>query len=328
MLERVAKKVDIYNNTHETKVKEFEVITTIALLYFADNNCDFVVLETGLGGRDDCTNIVDSEISVITDIGLDHMDILGNSIEEIAKVKAGIIKEKKDTVMYEQEVVTEIIKNNCIEKNNNLHLVNRNQIKNYSYDNEFQKFDYKEYKNILINLKGKCQIYNASLCLECIEILKQKGYKIKEFGIRQGLKTVIHNARFEKLNDSPEVIFDGGHNENAINNLKKMVNQYYLNKEKIYIVSILKSKDYRIVIKSLTEEKGIFIFTSGNNEKRYVSKKELYNEAKKYKSDDIYMSELEEAIKICINKANTKVIMVVRKFLYLWRCAKGNSRVC
>lgn len=180
LLEKVSAKVDVYNNTHDAKVKEFEVITTIALIYFAENNCDFVVLETGLGGRDDCTNIVDGEISVITDIGLDHMDILGSTIEEITKVKAGIIKENKDTVMYGQEGITEIIEAVCEEKNNKLHLVDKGDIINYSYDNDFQKIDYKGYKDVLINLKGKCQVYNASLCLECMDILREKGYKITD----------------------------------------------------------------------------------------------------------------------------------------------------
>lgn len=178
ILDKVAEKVNIYNNMHDTKVKEFEVITTIALIYFAENNCDFVVLETGLGGRDDCTNIVDGEISVITDIGLDHMDILGSTIEEIAKVKAGIIKEDKVTVMYAQEGITDIIEAVCKDKKNTLRLVDKGNIINYSYDKDFQKLDYKGYKDILVNLKGKCQVYNASLCLECMDILREKGYKI------------------------------------------------------------------------------------------------------------------------------------------------------
>jgi len=182
---RKTKIVGTIGPSSETKVKEFEVITTIALIYFAENNCDFVVLETGLGGRDDCTNIVDGEISVITDIGLDHMDILGGTIEEITKVKAGIIKEDKDTVIYVQEGVTEIIEEVCKGKNNTLHLIDKGDIINYSYDNEFQKIDYKGYKDILINLKGKCQVYNASLCLECMSILKEKGYKIADEKIKK-----------------------------------------------------------------------------------------------------------------------------------------------
>ncbi|MDE5831011.1 MAG: hypothetical protein K2H53_05230 [Clostridia bacterium] len=261
ILDRISKKVEIYKNKHE--IKEFEVLTILALIYFAENECDFVVLETGLGGRYDPTNIADGMISVITDIGLDHMDILGNTVEEIAKEKAGIIKENYDTVMCNVGNVTDIIRKTCMEKNNTLHLVNQDSAENYSFDNKFQKFDYKNYKDLLINLKGKCQIKNSLLAIECAEILKSKGYEIGEEAIKSGLKTVIHKARFEILNEDPTVIFDGGHNEDAINNLKNTINTYYPNEKKIYIVSILKSKDYKTIVKLLAEDKkGIFIFTS------------------------------------------------------------------
>jgi len=234
-------------------------------------------------------------VSVITDIGFDHMDILGNSIEEITEIKSGIIKENMDTVMYPKEKVTDIIKRKCKEKNNILHLVDRNEISNYSLEGELQKIDYKNYKNIYINLKGKCQVENASVSLEVIEVLKKKGYEIKDTAIKKGLSSVIHRARFEVLSKSPEIVFDGGHNEDAIINFKENVNMYYPNKKRVYIVSILKTKDYKKVVKLLTEdEASTFIFTSGNDEKKYVSKETLYGEAKKYLDKNIYMSNLDE----------------------------------
>lgn len=260
ILEKVAKKVDEYNKTHKTPVKEFEVVTTLALIYFAEKQCDFVVLETGLGGIDDCTNIAEGLISIITSIGLDHMDILGKTIEEITEKKAGIIKQNNDTVMLYQEKVTEIIKKTCKEKKNLLHIVNKNDITNYSFDEENQKIDYKDYKNIEINLKGKCQIYNAAIVLECINILRQKGYDIKEKAIKEGLRTVIHKARFETINENPKIIFDGGHNEDAINNLRTTIEMYYPNKQKVYVLSSLKTKDYKTVVKILTQDKNRNIF--------------------------------------------------------------------
>jgi len=203
-------------------------------------------------------------ISVITDIGFDHMAILGNTIEEITKAKAGIIKEDMDTVMYPQKDVTSIIAKTCREKKNTLHLADLESVKNYSFDKDFQKFDYKNYKDIWINLKGKCQVKNSLLAIETVEILKSKGYDIKEEALCEGLKNVIHKARFEVLSENPKIIFDGGHNEDAIKNLKNSIDMYYPNEEKVYIVSILKSKDYKTVIKLLTKEneKDIFIFTS------------------------------------------------------------------
>ena len=220
-------------------------------------------LRQDFGGIYDCTNIVDGLVSIITDIGFDHMDILGDTIEKITENKAGIIKEGNDSVIYFQENITNIIEKKCKEKNNNFHLADKKQIKNYLLDKEIQKIDYKTHKDILINLKGKCQIFNTILCLECVDILREKGYGIDEETVREALKTIVHKARFETLNRVPKMIFDGGHNENAIKNLKSTVNEYYPSERKVYIVSILKSKDYKTAIKLLTEEKkSIFIFTN------------------------------------------------------------------
>jgi len=168
----LSKAIDKYNKENIVPVNWFEAITALSLIYFAKNNCDLVVLETGLGGLVDCTNIASSIISVITNIGYDHMDILGDSIEEITMHKAGIIKENSKTVVVYQKGVTEIISKVAKEKNTKLHIIKNEDVLNYSYNLDLSKFDYKKYKNVEINLKGKKQIYNASQVLECIDILK------------------------------------------------------------------------------------------------------------------------------------------------------------
>lgn len=315
ILEVLSEKVDKYNKTHETPVKEFEVVTTLALLYFAKKKCDIVVLETGLGGTYDCTNIAEGMISIITDIGLDHIDILGHTIEEITGQKAGIIKKNNDTIMCFKEKVTDIIADKCKKENNTLHLVNKEDVTNYSLNKDYQQMDYKKYKNIKINLKGKCQIYNGAIALECMEVLREKGYEISEESIRKGLSTVIHKARFETINKEPKIIFDGGHNENAIQNLKATINQYYPKKRKVYIISLLKTKDYKTVIKLLTEDKeGIFIFTTGNDENKYVAKEELYKEAEKYIKDNIYAKDLKIAINFAKSTYKDEIIMIIGSF--------------
>ena len=313
----LSKEITNYNKTHKVPVKWFEAITSLSLIYFAKNNCDIAILETGLGGTTDCTNIVDSMVSIIGNIGYDHVDILGSTIEEIATHKAGIIKENSDTVFVKQEeCVNSIIENTCREKNATLHLVNSDEIQNYSYTLDLQKFDYKEYKNVEINLKGKAQINNAAEVLECIDILKNKGYKISKEAIYNGLKTVVHKARLETLSQNPVIIFDGGHNENAINNLRQNVEQYFSHSKKVYIISLLKTKDYKTIIKNICKEKdSIFIFTSGNDKKRYVSKEKLYKEAKKYLNDiNMYKYELKDAINICKKAYSDRVILIVGSF--------------
>lgn len=313
--------IEKYNQTHEVKVTFFELETTMALLYFAKHECDIVVLETGLGGLYDCTNIVHPLISAISIIGYDHMDILGSTLEEIAIQKAGIIKENSETVFIKQESqVTKIMEDTCKAKNNTLHLIEKQDIRNVSYNELYQKFDYKEDKQIEINIKGKRQFENASIVLECVKILRKYGYKIEDQKLRSGLKTVVHKGRFETICDKPLIIFDGGHNETAIQNLKESIKRYYNKEERVYIISILKTKDYKTILKELLEDKdAMFIFTDGldqteDENKRYVEKEVLYEESKKYKIENIKTDSLKNAIKTCKKQEGDKAIFVIGSF--------------
>jgi len=318
LIKELIPKVDEYNSLNDSKITLFELETTMAILYFYRNNCDFVVLETGIGGLYDCTNIVNPIISIITSIGYDHMNILGNTLLEIAEQKAGIIKENSETIFIEQEEkeVNDKIKEVCSNKSNILHLIQKEDISNYSYDENFQKFDYKNYKNILISLKGEKQIYNASICIECAEILKNKAYKISGKAIRDGLKTTIHKGRFETISKNPLIIYDGAHNKPAIENFINSVQMYYKNSDKVYIISILKTKDYKTIIKQLLKDKkSTFIFTDGNDIEIYVSKEKLYNEAKKHTSNkSLYMYKLEDALSLTRKKYKNCVTFIVGSF--------------
>lgn len=308
-----------YNKNHSVKVTLFEIETAMALLYFVKKKCEIVVMETGLGGLCDCTNIVYPIISMITSIGYDHMDILGNTLEEITTQKAGIIKENSKTIFIKQEPqVNEIINKTCKQKNNELHLIDLQDVTNISLEGKYQVFSYKG-KQVQINLKGTKQIGNACMVLEAVKILQKNGYNISREALEKGLKTVVHKARFEKLYTHPTIIFDGGHNESAIQNLKETINQYYKEMPKVYIVSILVTKDYKTVIKELMEDKNaIFIFTDGTKEKdevkRYVKKETLYEEALKYRTKNLYMDSLENAIKRSKQDYQDAIIFIVGSF--------------
>ncbi len=322
----LSKVVDEYNRNHEIPVKWFEIITSLVLIYFAKNECDFAILETGLGGETDCTNIVDSMVSIITNIGYDHIDILGNSIESITRHKAGIIKKNSDTIFVKQEQnINSIIQEKCESKETLLHLLDEGDIKNYKWHEDLQQFDFKQYKNVRINLKGKKQVNNAIEVLECINILKEKGYQISSEAIELGLKNVIHKARFETLSTNPLIVFDGGHNESAIDNLMENINVYFSNYERVYIVSILKTKDYKTILKKIcTDKSAIFIFTSGNDKNRYVSKEELYNISKEYLNEkNIYQKELVEAIDYTRKNYSDRAILIIGSF-YVYKTVKGN----
>ena len=324
-------KVQEYNKCHETKVTLFELETTIAILYFYYKKVDIAILEVGLGGLYDCTNIIENPVvSIINTISYDHMNILGNTLEEIGTEKAGIIKENSNTIYsLQRNIVDNIIIEKCKQKNNNLYIANLDEIKNYSYNNDFQEFDYKNYKNIKINLKGPKQIKNAILCLECFDILNKKGFIVELNNIKNGLQSVVHRARFEIIKENPKVIFDGAHNDSAIKNFKDTVNMYYKNSSKIYIISLLRTKDYKkYLAEILKEENSKFIFTSGNDCVRFFSKEELYEEAQKIiynnieqkdikvnLSEKLYKFELDEVIKICkeINSVDLKTNLNISK---------------
>lgn len=319
--------IDKYNKTHENRVTLFELETIMCLIYFYRNKVDFVVLETGLGGLYDCTNVTtDPIVSIITSIGYDHMHILGNTLEEIAYQKAGIIKDNSDTIVLSQsQSIDKIFIKECEKKNNILHLLKKDNIKNYRIDKEYQMFDYEEYKNIQINLKGRKQVENAILCMEAIKILNKKGYKIQEENMREGLKTVIHRARMEILNKNPLIIFDGAHNEPAIRNLKDSIELYYGENKKCYVVSILKRKDYKKMIQLLMEDKNSeFIFTSGNDINRYASSEELYNVAKTYNnSKNIKKMDLEEAIEYVMKNGEGKANFFIGSIYIYGNVLKG-----
>ena len=244
------------------------------------------------------------------------MQILGNTLEEIAFQKAGIIKKDANTIIMEQiPSVQKVIADTCKKKNNNLKVIKRDEIRNKRYKKDIQLFDYKEEKDIKVNLKGEKQFENAAVCIETINIIRDYGYKISEDAIREGLSTVVHKARFETLQESPKIIYDGAHNEEAISNLINTINQYYKEDEKIYVISILKTKDYKEVLKRLLkDEESTFILTSGNDEERYVASEELYKVARGItKNDKIYKRSLEDAI-IYAKKQRDKVTFIVGSF--------------
>lgn len=318
LINKINPAIEKYNLQSEIPITLFELETTMAFLYFEEKKCDFIILETGLGGLYDCTNIISYPVvSVITSIGYDHMHILGNTLPEIAYQKAGIIKKNSNTVIFKsQPDIDNVFITECRKKNNTLHIISNSDISNYSFDNNFQYFDYKSFKNIVINLKGKVQVQNASLCLEVFKILNKLGYYVSLDSIYIGLKTVIHKGRMEQLNNRPVIIYDGAHNEPAIKNLQEMINMYYATNKRVYIISILKRKDYNKMLKLIAEDKdALFILTSGNNSDTYASNDELYECMKKYVNiNKIYKKSLDEAIVSAMNSAFDTVNFVIGSF--------------
>lgn len=318
LIEKINPAIEKYNSTSDVSITLFELETTMAFLYFEQKKCDFVVLETGLGGMYDCTNIINHPlVSIITSIGYDHMNILGNTLPEIAYQKAGIIKRNSHTVIFEEEPeIDNVFISECKKKNSILRIVKKKDIFNYSFDDNYQYFDYKNFKAITINLKGKVQIKNACLCLETFNILNELGYHVSMISIQKGLSTVIHKGRMEQINDNPIIIYDGAHNEPAIKNFQDMVKMYYNKMKRVYIISILKRKDYNKMLKLIAQDKEAkFILTSGNNSETYASGDELFECIKQFTEiDKIYKKNLDDAIKEALNSNIDTVNFVIGSF--------------
>lgn len=249
------------------KPTEFEVITAIAMLYFKEMECDIVVLETGLGGRFDATNVISSPLlSIITCIGMDHVSILGNSLEKIAFEKCGIIKDNGTTICYPCQLpkAFSVIESTCKIKNNNLIMgcLKDIEILNYSIDATLIKWN-----DVEINLKliGEHQVINVSTAISAAEKLKKLGYKITDSNIKTGIEKTAIPARFEILSQEPLVILDGAHNADGIDSFVATLENLLPNKKKLFVVGTMRDKDYSFTIERIARASTEFIATTPNN---------------------------------------------------------------
>ena len=297
--------------------KVFEILTAIALIYFKEQNCDIVILEVGLGGRLDATNIIKKPlISVIMNIGLEHTKILGDTLEKIAYEKAGIIKENSDVVAYEKKEVVDVYRKIVKTKNANLYVADFSKIEIISEGINKQVFNYKNYKNIKLSLLGKHQFYNAAVVLECIDLLNKKGFNINIKNVKNGLKNTIWDARLSILSNDPLFILDGAHNPQCAKALAFSLPQIIGKQKAIIICGILKDKDYKQIIDELSIFAKEFICLNPDS-KRALAKEKLleYISTKGIKvtlADDV-----KDAIKKALNKAYDDNVIVACGSLYL-----------
>lgn len=233
----------------DEKPTEFELITAIAFEYFARHSCDYVVLECGLGGRLDSTNIIDTSIlSVITGIALDHTSILGDTVEKIAYEKAGIIKSGTPCLWCgEYESAEAVIFKRAEELDAPKYKVDHSKTEIKSFDLSGTVFSYGEFKDIYIPLLGEYQPFNASNVLCAVSILRSLGLDISEDNVREGMKSVVWHARFEIISRSPLVIADGGHNPEGVLSAVNSVRRYFKNKKLNIITGVMADKDTEFI---------------------------------------------------------------------------------
>ena len=230
----------------EQSPMEFELVCAIAFEYFVRKQCDIVVLEVGLGGDYDATNVIECpEVAVITNIGLDHTDVLGNTLEEIARTKAGIFKEGGDAVIYRGlPSVEQVFEDVCREKHISLKKADFDGLRLKAHSLDGQVFDCGDRKDLVLPLLGDHQLHNASVVLSVVDTLIAKGWNISEENIRDGLRDVSWPGRFDIVSREPLFIIDGGHNPQCIEALVKNIEDYLTGRKVIALTGVLEDKDY------------------------------------------------------------------------------------
>ena len=250
---------------------EFELITAIGFAFFAKMNCDICIIEAGMGGRLDSTNVFDTPIlSVITGVALDHTAFLGDTTEKIAFEKAGIIKHSTPVLIGNVDTSSyKVIAEKASITNSPLIKVDYNRIKNLNATLDGSKFDYKERKGIQIPLIGLYQPRNAANVLEAVEILQGLGYTITDESLTKGLSATIWKARFEKLSKNPLVLYDGSHNPEGIVYAVKTIKELFGNIKLKLVTGVMEDKDHSGMAKALSEIAHSVYTVTPNNPRSY-----------------------------------------------------------
>ncbi len=237
------------------KPTEFELITGVAMAYFASQHCDIVLLECGMGGRLDSTNVITTPcLSVITGIALDHTAFLGDTIEAIAAEKAGIIK-PHIPVLYcdNDEKALTVIKEKAKEQTAPFHTIDREGMVIHEATLNGTRFSWKEHKDIYLPLLGSYQPKNAQNVLQAVALLQNQGFCIKEKHVKSGLSRVRWPARFEIVSHSPRMICDGGHNPEGVDAAVASTKMYFGEEKLLLITGVMADKDYGYMASRMAE---------------------------------------------------------------------------
>lgn len=245
---------------------EFEIVTAIAFLYFLEKGCDIVILEVGLGGRLDSTNIIGPPlVSIITTIDYDHMDILGNTLAEIAGEKAGILKAGTELVLYPQKEEADVV---ILKKADDLgipvHKVSFDMVEAAGFDEYVQRFR-KDSEEYALTILGDHQIRNAVTAMEGAILLRNKGFDITPDAVKKGLLLAKWPGRFEILSHDPLYVADGAHNLQGVEVLCENLRKYFQGKKVIFIMGVLRDKNYVEMVKRVLPLADSFIAVTIDN---------------------------------------------------------------
>ncbi len=316
-LARITERVRDAAEAMDDHPSQFELVTAIAMVYYFEHNCDIVVLEVGMGGELDSTNVIDApEVAVITNICLDHTEYLGDTLEKIALTKAGIIKPGCRAVCYDAgSEVTEVIKSVCQKRGVPLCCVDFDRLVPLSSSLDGQRFswDGAEYPLALL---GPHQLYNAAVVLDTVSLLRECGWEIPEKAVLEGLRDVRWPARFERILNKPLVILDGGHNPQGADALAACIRDLLRGRKVVFLLGILADKDYRRITSTILPYAQEFICLTPENA-RALPGEELAVYLRQKGAKASAYNNLEEGIHASVKAAGMDGAVIAFGSLYL-----------
>lgn len=299
------------------QITEFEAVTAVAFLYYSRMNCDIVILETGLGGRFDATNIISSPLaSVIVSISMDHTAILGDTIKKIAFEKSGIIKTGCPCICYADidSAALPVIKTACNEKNSRMIIPDLNELEIIDVCADGSEFIYKGEKYSL-SLAGKHMIYNSLSVIECVREITT--FNVSRNDIVNGLEKAGIPARLEKICDRPVIILDGGHNEGCAVAVRDFLDSNYPSQNIIVVCAMMSDKDYVSYLSHVASACSSFIATTIPMS-RALDSDSLCESARKYCCNCVSISDASQAVDEALRQCKTDdVILVCGSFYFI-----------
>lgn len=315
LVEKIKNYLDNYYKKEFGSPTTFELYTIIAFLYFSTKMIDFLILEVGMGGRLDATNVINPLVCVITPISLDHTRELGDTLDKIAYEKAGIIKKGSIVISSRQNrEVEKLLKEKSKKEKTEIHFLKSADYKINFLNMEGCKFSLNNHKNLFLPLLGKHQVENAALAIKVIDILNKKGFQVNEYSIREGLKNVKWLGRLQILEKNPYIVLDGAHNPDSAKVLKKSLKLF--NYKKLFLIlGMFSDKNIYDFLKEFVRiSYKIIISPVGSPRSATPGEVEKYL---KNKNKIIKVKNLREGIKIAKFISSKKDLILITGSLYL-----------
>ena len=310
----------------------FEIATAMAFQYFKDKNVDFAVVEVGLGGRFDATNVVNPFVSIITNISLEHTDVLGKKVEDIAFEKAGIIKNGIPVITATEGKALEVIEKIANERKAPVNVVRRDDWERYHGGLDRQEFYVKGFLkdyNVKTSLPGEFQGENIALTLAAIEILQMNGFYIPDDSINNGISKTVHAGRMEIISRDPVILLDGAHNPAGMQMLVDTLENEFDYDKLVVVLGILSDKDIKSMLKLLVPLADVIVTTKSQNSRAYgPSGLKKIIEDLDYKKEIVMKNEIDDAVNYAKSIAKKNDLICVTGSLFTVGEAKDSLQKC